>query len=132
MAEHFLSDLVGGSQEFKPEPWYNEFGDCITYQNADEAVVRERIDDLVTVYRSAIDNRPIGFQIKGVLAILKKFGLDALLVKSEEENQEIRTISVSALLLTAYESGPMNMSRREAYAQLLDRGGLNCAVPVGC
>jgi len=33
----------------------------------------------------ALDNRPIGFQIKGVAAIIRKLGLDGLAVKSEAD-----------------------------------------------
>lgn len=119
MEEHFLSGLVQGGQEFRAEPWYNPHGDCITYQTADEAVVRDRIDELLTIYRSAIDNRPIGFQVKGVMAIIRKFGLCGIAVESTAKGDSIKSVSLAALLLAAYENGPMTLRRREAYAGVM-------------
>jgi len=78
MEEHFLRDATDGEPEFRPEPWYNAYGDCIVYQMVNEAVVGERIDEVLTIYRSAVDNRPIGYQIKGVAAIVRRFGFDGL------------------------------------------------------
>ena len=116
MEKHFLSDFVSGRQEFVAEPWYNPHGDCVVYQTADEAVVRDRIDELLTIYRSGEDNRPIGFQIKGVHAIIRKFGLDGLAVESEVNGDRIRSVSLTLLLLAAYEAGPRSVGRRQAYA----------------
>jgi hypothetical protein len=120
MEKHFLADMMDGPPEFRPEPWYNRYGDCIVYQMADEAVVAERIDELLTVYNSALDNRPIGFQIKGVAAIIRKFGLDGLAVRSEADTQGVKSISVMALLLAAYEEGPRTPGRRRAYAVAME------------
>ena len=119
MEKHFLENTVEGPPVFRAEPWYNQDGDCITYQMADEAIVAERVDDILTVYRSAIDNRPIGFQIKSVIAIIKKFGLDGLWVSSETRDGETKRISVTALLLAAYEDGFQTIGRRRAYASVM-------------
>lgn len=122
MEKHFLADKMEGRPTFTPEPWYNPHGDCIIYQLADEAVVAERIDELLTVYNSAIDDRPIGFQIKGVQAILGKLGYDALTVHSRTDPHEksVRSISIVALLLAAYEEGPRTLKRRKGYALAMD------------
>ena len=32
MDKHFLADMMGGTPEFRPEPWYNPDGDCIVYK----------------------------------------------------------------------------------------------------
>ncbi|MDY7011708.1 MAG: hypothetical protein SVV80_13305 [Planctomycetota bacterium] len=120
MEKHFLDSFVEGPQGFRAEPWYNPHGDCIIYQTADEAVVADRVDEILTVYRSAENNRPIGFQIKGVSAITRKFGLDGLAVKSETKGDEVRSISIFALLLAAYESRPPTLRRREAYAAIME------------
>ncbi|MCX5634991.1 MAG: hypothetical protein NTW55_03995 [Planctomycetota bacterium] len=121
MEKHFLSDYVEGSSEFRPEPWYNQKGDCIVYQTANEAIVADRIDEFLTIYSSAIDERPIGFQIKGVRAIIKAFGLDGLAVKVEKAGDQIRKISLIALLLAAYEQGPQSLGRRKAYVRALSQ-----------
>ena len=116
MEKHFLADRMEGTPEFRPEPWYNPYGDCIIYQMADEAVVARRVDELLTVYHSAIDNRPIGFQIKGVVAIIKKFGLDGMILSSETGTDTLKRVSIALLLLAAYEDGPRTLGRRRAYA----------------
>jgi hypothetical protein len=123
MEKHFLEgQFEGEPQEFKAEPWYNPHGDCIVYQIADEALVGERIDEVLTIYRSAIDNRPIGYQIKDVLAIIRRFGWDGLACMSETSGDEVTCVSVAALLLAAYEDGPKTTNRRTAYASVLKYG----------
>jgi len=117
--KHFLQDLMEGEPEFHPEPWYNPIGDCIICKMADEAVVADRVDGLLTVYRSAIDNRPIGFKIKDIRAIISRFGLQGLAVSSEADAQGVKSISVAMLLLAAYEEGPRSMARRKAYASAI-------------
>ena len=121
MEKHFLDNLMSdeGAPEFRPEPWYNPEGDCIIYETANEAVIADRIDEILTVYRSATDDRPIGFEIKGIQAILMKFGWDGLAVSSESHEGEVTSISIAALLLAAYEDGPKNISRRHAYASAI-------------
>lgn len=120
MERHFLDDHVGpGKGQFAPEPWYNPYGDCIVYQIADEEVIADRIDQVLTIYLSAVDRRPIGFQIKGVLAIIEKFGWEGLLIDHLAEEGELEYVSVTAILLAAYESGPGTIHRRRAYAAAL-------------
>ena len=84
--------------------------------HVNEGFVAERVDELLTVYNSAIDGRAIGFQIKGVQAIIRKFGFDGLAILSEADAHGVKSISVAMLLLAAYEEGPQTMGRRKAYA----------------
>ncbi len=130
MAEHFLNDFVEGSAEFRSEPWYNRQGDCIILQTANEAIVADRIDEFLTVYRSAQDNRPIGLQVKGVQAIIKRFGLHGLAVDVEDNGRQITSISIAALLLAAYEQGPMTLGRRHGYATAMMPGKAYPEIPV--
>jgi len=118
MEEHFLSEYMQGAPEFRPEPWYNPHGDCVVFQMANEAIVADRVDEVLTIYRSACDNRAIGFQIKGVAALIRRLGLEGFMIRSETD--ECKLISVSALLLAAYEHGPLTINRRMAYASVLD------------
>jgi len=122
MEKHFLADMMAGEgkSEFRAEPWYNPHGDCLVYKIADEAVVAERIDELLTVYHSAVDNRPIGFQIKGVHAIIRKLGLDGLAVASQAKAGAVQRISIAALLLAAYEEEGPTVARRRAYASAME------------
>ena len=64
MEKHFLSEFVKGEERLSPEPWYNPDGDCVVYQMVNEAIVADRIDEILTIYRSAITERPIGYQIR--------------------------------------------------------------------
>lgn len=73
MEEHFLHKHVKGEKRFRAEPWFNVAGDCIEYQTVNEAVVADRIDEKLTIYRSVITDKPIGFKIKGVEALLPKW-----------------------------------------------------------
>jgi hypothetical protein len=130
--EHFLAGMMEGQATFQAEPWYNPYGDCLVYKMANEASVADRIDDLLTIYRSAIDNRPIGFQIKGVAAIIRKFGLSGLAVASENDSESMRSASVVALLLAAYEEHPPTLSRRLGYTAAMEFGfrARRCSIPV--
>ncbi len=120
MADHFLSEFVAGIQREEPTPWFNPDGDCIVYQVADEAVVADRIDDVLTIYRSAIDDRAIGYQIKGVQALTSHFGWRGMTVQSAEAAGELCEVSIYALLLAAYEKGPKTIHRRRAYANAFE------------
>jgi hypothetical protein len=123
MDEHFLKEFVSGVSRDTPEPprpWFNPAGDCIIFQMADEAIVAERIDGILTIYRSAVDERPIGFQIKGVMAIVRKFGLKGICVECKADKYELQEVSISALLLAAYEQGPLTINRRVGYATAFD------------
>ena len=130
MEGHFLSDVVEGVSEFRAQPWYNPHGDCIVHQIANEAVIADRIDELLTLYRSAIDRRVIGYQVKGVWSLIRRFGWDGLAVEctADAAEKEVRKISVAALLLAAYEEGPRTVTRRSAYAQTL-RDAAACVIP---
>ncbi|OHB77285.1 MAG: hypothetical protein A2Z25_10535 [Planctomycetes bacterium RBG_16_55_9] len=117
MAEHFLDQYVEGEKGFLAEPWYNALGDCIEYHTANEAVVADRIDEKLTIYRSVTTNKPVGFKLKDVQAILSRYGCAGLAVMSLEQNKTL--ISVAAILLAAYEDGPPSIKRRLAYANAL-------------
>ncbi len=130
MEEHFLAGMMEGSPTFKAEPWYNPDGDCIVYKMADEATVADRIDALLTVYNSAVDNRPVGFQIKGVAAIIRKLGVDGLSVESQTDTHGVKSISIALLLLAAYEEGPPTLGRRKAYAAAMEYPSEKRTIPA--
>jgi len=130
MEKHFLADLVEPLQSparakarvRQNRPWFNPHGDCLTYQTADEAVVADRIDDFLTIYTSAIDSRPIGFQIKGVLGLLAASGANMLSINATTVAGELKEVSLSLfLLLAAYESSNPTIARREAYVSALSQ-----------
>ncbi len=121
MAErHFLADTIGSEPTFSAEPWYNQDGDCLVYKMANEATIADRIDELLTIYRSAQDNRPIGFQIKGIAAIIGKLGLVGLAICSQADAASMKSVSIAALLLAAYEDRPFTVGRRIGYAEAME------------
>ena len=128
--KHFLADLKSGVSKFVSQPWYNPDGDCIVFQTHGEAVVAKRIDDLLTIYNSAIDERPIGFQIKGVKAIIEKFGIDGLVVQSVIDREGVKSVSIAALLLAAYEKGESSVERRLGYAKAVGVGCAEQSIPA--
>jgi hypothetical protein len=92
--------------------------------------VAERIDDILTIYTSAITGNPTGFQIKGVKAMIKRFGWNGLVVESADDGDELKFLSVSILLLAAYEDGPKTINRRRAYGELFSSSiAKNARVP---
>jgi hypothetical protein len=105
-------------------------GDCVVFQMADEAIVADRIDEVLTIYRSAVDDRTIGFQIKGIAAIIKKFGLDGLIVESQSDAGRVKSVSVMALLLVAHDQGPRNSYRLKANAAAMDCPSDNPTIPA--
>lgn len=120
METHFLSESVKGLERSQAgsgvsRPWFNPHGDCIVYQTANEAVVAERVDDFLTIYRSANDGRPIGFELKEVLALIKALGYDTLRLSAEVKGDEL--VSVRALYLAAYERVRKSIRVRQGYAQ---------------
>jgi hypothetical protein len=64
----------GRDTTFRSEPWYNVAGDCIHFHWLPDEFFGERIDDKLTLYRSLRDQEIVGCQIKGITALLKKFG----------------------------------------------------------
>ncbi len=121
MEKHFLDDWIHkldksatlGSDKKKLEPWYNPHGDCIEFQTTHEAIVADRIDNYLTIYRSANTKKPIGFQIKEVHALLDKYKYEVVSLEAEIRGEEL--VSVTALLMFALGSDQVNIGRREGY-----------------
>src|SRR5947208_6737345 len=64
--DQFLKKNKTENKEFVPSPFYTPEGDSLMFYFKDEESYRERIDELLTVYRSIQTNLIIGCQIKGV------------------------------------------------------------------
>jgi hypothetical protein len=82
--------------------------------------VADRIDEVLTIYRSALTNKSIGYQIKGVAALARRFGWEGVLVEHKRDAEELHEVSLFALLLAAYEQGPKTIGRRKAYADAFE------------
>ena len=123
MEEHFLKDFVADESRLEPQPWYNPDGDCIVYQFVNDAIVSDRIDEVLTIYHSAVSGNAIGYQIKGVAALVRKFGWAGISVECKKDSEELQEVSIYALLLAAYEDGPKTIGRRRAYAGVFEYCG---------
>jgi len=122
MESHPLNDYVSGSPGFKADIWYNAAGDCIEYVGANEAYVGDRIDGTITIFRSLVDNRPIGFMVKGIQAILDSMDADDIVVKSVETQAPMRLVRVDVLLAVAAGRGisePGGIRRARQYPEFL-------------
>lgn len=100
-----------------PRPWYNRFGDCIDYQTEQVAVVADRIDHHLTIYRSVENNAAIGFQLKDVKALMEKYKSQFGVLFTTRDNT---LISVTSLLLTAFKiDSSTTMKKQTGYEQAL-------------
>lgn len=113
---NFLSDFED-KVKFVPEPFYNPSGDCIHFQTTDESVYGDRMDSYLTLYRSMENDSVVGFQVKGITAILKKFGANQMTVQAGAEGQ---TISVITIVVGALKSVPEEIPSQEDLNALFD------------
>ncbi len=67
-----LLKLAQDAPAFQPTAVYDLDGDCIEFLSRPDAFFGERVDDLVTVYRSQDHGQIIGSLIKGVRPLLEK------------------------------------------------------------
>jgi hypothetical protein len=82
--KEFLQENQTEMKPFEPSPMYTPEGDSLMFYMKDEESYRERIDDLLTVYRSVETNEIIGCQIKGVRHKLEELSKFLVTLKSTE------------------------------------------------
>ncbi len=108
--------------EFKPFATYDSDGDCTEFLTSGDTFYAERVDDLLTVYRSQDTGEVIGSLVKGVSGLVRKLGKNLpglrieiqdgsvklehlfLLAHWTRESPEIRTITYKKLIWLAEES----------------------------
>ncbi|HET6248679.1 MAG TPA: hypothetical protein VFE47_13335 [Tepidisphaeraceae bacterium] len=115
-------DLIGGGAHpsFHSEPWYNEAGDSIHYHWEPDEFYGDRIDDKLTLYRSVTNDAIVGCQIKGIGALLKKFG-DFGISVSDGGATLATFFCVSHLTAESGRYDPQK--RRQAYLYLVENHG---------
>jgi len=94
MAEDFMKYDESETPGFQSGAWYNPYGDCIEYQTIDEAIYGDRVDSLITLHRSIVDDSVIGFQIKGVKRVLQELGYDTVAFSTSESGNAIGLIYI--------------------------------------
>lgn len=93
--------------------WYNPHGDCIEYQTEQVAIIADRIGNYLTIYRAADTDKAIGFQLKDVSALMKKYSSN---VQVQWQTKGKTLVSVSALLLAAMEEElPFSIKSRSGF-----------------
>jgi hypothetical protein len=107
-----LSEFVSKNQPqgFSSRPYYSRDGDSLSFYFRDEASYGERVDQLLTLYRSIETRDIVGCQIKGVQCILKR--LDAFGIQTKE----YKTLDLRIIFLGYGLSA--DESQREAVEQL--------------
>lgn len=70
-ANKFLA-LAGEPLPFRPHSTYDKDGDCVEFLAKPGPFYGERIDDLVTVYRSQANDEIVGALVKGVKRFCEK------------------------------------------------------------
>ncbi len=112
MVEDLMQYLEGKTaQGFEPRPFYSPEGDFLVFYFREDEAFAERVDELLTVYRSMELREFVGCKIKGVrhlVETLRNFG-----VSIEPEDHSLR---LSLLFLSAAYDRPPD--RRHYYEEL--------------
>ena len=116
-SKDFGGDEKLGSHKDNVGMWYNKDGDCIQFQTKQVAVVADRVDEYLTIYRSAEDNQAIGFQLKDVKRLINKYGLEGIAVSASVKDKLL--VSVIALLLRAFRVTGQSITREEGYGNAI-------------
>ena len=124
--ENYLNSFIKGMKEKgqigsakeRQAIWYNKEGDCLEFQTIDELFIAHRIDKYLTLYRTVENDQLIGFQIKGVKALIRKYCFDAMVVGAGVQDK--RVVSIIALLVNvlSLEDHP-SIQRKKGYADAL-------------
>lgn len=124
MEEKFIKqlkqDLNGsdfGSKQDDLQIWYNKEGDCLQFKTIPNvATIGKRIDEYLTLYISIEDEKPIGFQLKDVRALIKDLGVDLMAVQAGYVSGDKSLVSITALMLKALVKMPESINRFSGYA----------------
>lgn len=100
-----LSDLRRNGVHFSSEPRYSELGDFLTIFFNDAPAYSERVDAVLTVYRSMANGDIVGCKIKGVSALAENV---ANIFSMQDGEVEIRLLLLNA-------AGPKKESRHFYY-----------------
>src|SRR5689334_19085297 len=85
---------------FEPVAQYIPDGDCLTFYFKPDPYYAERVDNLLTVYRSETSGEMTGCQVKGITCILKRLGDFGVQIQSESPTVDIRLIFMGYNLST--------------------------------
>ncbi len=139
MEDTFLEELKRdiqsddfGSGHDAPNIWYNEDGDCLQFKTTHVATIGKRIDEYLTLYLSAENNEPIGFQLKDIHALYSKHDADLMSVQADYTSEGKILISMSMLMLKAFKKKKESINRLTGYSEAfsITRGVDRVEIPV--
>lgn len=119
MATEFVNDVLeelGEASGFEARPWYNPYGDCVVFHASPDEGYADRVDSVLTLYRSIEDDTVIGFQLKDVGAIIDELDCDGVEVRIETEEQAVVKVQMKLLLFVAMGEGDEKSVRERALA----------------
>jgi hypothetical protein len=79
-------------ETFQPIAQYIPEGDCLIFHFKPDDCYAERVDSLLTVYRSEVSGDITGCQVKGVTCILKRLGDFGVQIQSQSPTVDVRLI----------------------------------------
>jgi hypothetical protein len=124
-----------GSGQDELQLWYNQEGDCIQFITMHVATIGKRIDEYLTLYVSIEDNKPIGFQLKDIHALINKYDMDVMAVQADYTSQDKRLVSIATLMLKTFAKMPETINRisgySEAFRTIARDASCNVEIPVG-
>jgi hypothetical protein len=91
---------------FRPCPLYIPEGDSLTFYLKDEDSYGERIDELLTIYKSSANDEIVGCQIKGVRRKLKELRKFMVTLKAP-------TLDLGLLFLTYMATSDSDTARHQ-------------------
>ncbi len=104
---------------FTSRPRYFRDGDFVSYYLVDEDHYAERVDELLTVYRSMKDrNRLVGCKIKGVSRILETLGSFAVSIHDGNGQILLGPLFLGSMALARNPSLKNDQERRSRYEEV--------------
>jgi hypothetical protein len=94
-----LNDYLRGRepQGFTRHPFYSSDGDTLTYYFEPDEAYSQRVDDLLTVYKSVQTDRLVGCKIKGVLHLVERLKNFGFALSPEDEMLRLNLLFLSAV-----------------------------------
>lgn len=97
MAENLMDYLKGKEPKgFESRPVYSRDGDTLSYYFRNDEAYSERVDDLLTVYKSIATDELVGCKVKGITRLLDRLKSFGLVVEPEGEDVRLNLLFFSA------------------------------------